>query len=100
MRRTALCVGLMLVLLLDIPVGNITEFEGGQSEIILDLTAPSFRSTVNITCPVDQHIMKATMDVIGIPGQTTSMYPQDLSIFLGQSMIWNFSGTGYGPLGN
>jgi hypothetical protein len=79
---------------------NVTTFEGGEIEAIAGLYAPGCRDVINITLPSECHILKATMNVsASLPGISGGGCPEAVQIFLNDSLIWEFNGSGYGAFG-
>jgi hypothetical protein len=91
----------MLVLACVLPMAcSAPSFEGGQSEAVADLVAPGFEATVNLELPAGYFVNNVTMNVTGMaaPGNS-SAYPEGVQLRVNDSLIWDFNGTGYGPLG-
>lgn len=101
MRVWAILVAALMVVFPALSfVTGVTEFEGGQKEPVLVLTAPSFEAVANITLPARYHVLNATVNVTGLASEKDpSAYPENVRLILDNTVLWAFNGTGYGHLG-
>jgi len=101
MRNRALLIVALMILCPALSfVSGVSEFQGGQKETVLTLDAPSFEASVNITLPARYIVLNATVNVTGMASETDpTAFTKNVSLELGNTVLWAFNGTGYGPLG-
>ena len=73
------------------------DFEGGRTEAMLGPGAGN--DTVNLTIPVNCHVLGATFQVSGLPDNDTGQHPGAVSVLVNGTPVWKFDGEGYGALG-
>ena len=79
---------------------KIDSFEDGTKDAVVDLKAPECSEVINITLPAECYVIRATLNVSNlILGYSSPGFPEPVQIFLDDSMLWEFNGTGYGALG-
>ena len=75
-------------------------FEDGKDESIVSLTAPDYEATVNLEVPSDYYVTNATMKDTGMAVEgNASAYPENVTMWLDDTIIWGFQKPGFGPLG-
>ena len=100
MKRFAMFMICMLMLPGLSLAADQASFENGQTEVVANLAAPGFETTVNLEVPAGYYVTNATMKVTGLPAENNaSAYPEGVSIMFFNSVLWTFQQTGFGPLG-
>jgi hypothetical protein len=80
--------------------GNVTVFEDGTPEHLAKFGAPSYSDMVNITLPAECRILNATMKVSSVsPDAGSPESPENVSVLLNGTILWEFKGTDYGGFG-
>jgi len=78
----------------------VDDFEGDEAESILELIPPGLQNTTNVTLPAKCHVLNATLKIAGLAsGLDSSDCPSNVTVSIGNDIIWGFNGKGYGPLG-
>lgn len=78
---------------------RITTFEDGSGTEVLDIREPLLLASANFTIPASSVVLKASVNVTSAPLPEASSFPEDVALYLNDSLLWRFNGTGYGPLG-
>jgi len=101
MRKLSIALSLLLILSPVLSLAeNLSDFEGGVEEAIVNLYPPTFEAIVNITIPAEYIAAGSSMRVSGMPaGYNSSAYPESVGMRIGDDYIWKFEKTGYGALG-
>ncbi len=75
-------------------------FEGGSDEAVVDLVGPGYEASVNLAFPAAFRAWNATLNVAGLAaGGDPTAYPENVTVTLDGTTLWQFRGTGFGPLG-
>ncbi|MEM2870557.1 MAG: FG-GAP-like repeat-containing protein [Thermoplasmata archaeon] len=83
-----------------IPAGDITTFQDGATEAIVQLFRPGLTGWVNLSVPAGAIVRSAGFDVSSVVSDGTGgQYPDRVRIYLNETVLWEFSGPGYGALG-
>lgn len=101
MKKTSIALVAAFILSAVVPPAcSAPSFEGGTQEAIATLSSPGFNTTVNLLVPANYHVTNATLKVNGLAAtDNASAFPENVTLQLNGSTIWEFRGTGYGPMG-
>ena len=101
MRKIPIALVILFVLSAVFPSAcSAPSFEGGAQEAIATLSSPGFNDTVDLLVPAGYHVMNATLKVNGLAAlDNVSAFPENVTLQLNGSTIWEFLGAGYGPMG-
>ena len=78
---------------------QITDFGDGRKEAVA-LPVPGAGDTVHITIPAECHVRHVQLDIATPEFDPASpLYAESLRVRLGETVLYEFCGTGYGPFG-
>jgi hypothetical protein len=98
MKTTVLLVAIFLISIQLIAAGaTLDRFQSRNAVESVDLSDINHTAVVNITIPAECHVLNATLNVTGVAVDGT--YPISPELFLNDTRLWTFNGTGYGALG-
>ncbi len=104
MKKRSLSIVLALVLLQG-PMsvasgGEISGFDGGMGELVVEFNAPDYSGGIEIAIPAECYILNASMTLCGLPAKgDTPAFPTAPLLLLNDTVLWTFDGIGYGALG-
>jgi hypothetical protein len=79
---------------------TVDRFGDGNASVVIGLEDPAFETAQNITLPAGCRVLSATMNVSSVGSSPARPeYPENVSVRIGDSSIWEFNSTGFGPLG-
>jgi hypothetical protein len=100
MKRVLFVVAMLVFVQGYVLASEVTTFKNGTTEGIANLAAPSYSDEEEMTLPVECYIMKATMDVSGVPpNETNPDSPENVSVYLNDTLLWRYDGPDYGAFG-
>jgi len=79
---------------------TVERFGDGRTSVKVELAYPGCETALNITLAGGCRVLDATMkvsSVASVPGRPA--YPENVSVLVGGSAIWEFNYNGFGPLG-
>jgi len=101
MRKASLIIlSAILVSPLSAVASNVTTFQNGTTVEVAQLADPIRATNINLSVPADGTLMGASVDISSvIPNATNPDCPGRVQVYLGDTLLWEFSGSGYGALG-
>jgi hypothetical protein len=100
MKRMLIVVAMLVFAQGYVIASDVTTFKDGTTEGIADLQTPTFTDTIEMTIPAESHIVKASMDVSSVPpNQTIMSSPENVSLYLNDTLVWRYDGPDYGFFG-